>query len=390
MQGHIPYLNTEYARNKDIECYTIEAKQKERGNIEKAVVVKSPFVLTDQEIEYRLGQTLADIAVLHETYGELKVADVNDAAGYSVVHTAKMDMVHRRNDIKKNGLAERKDANDFCASVLRIEKRLYAAIAPIEDHLSTQEKIVDDEKARIKAELAEKEAARIQIRIDRLTAMGCVFNGMMYKLPYAHDGFSVPQAIVSTCDDTQFELFCGKLQELADVENKRIADEKAAKIEEENRLAKIREEQSVEAKRLADIQSAQDKQAADIKEAQAAIYAEKKLIADAETARLKAIEAADKLEAAKKESAENARIETEAKIKRESEEKAKREAKEKADAEKKAERAPDKIKLLALTDALDKIPFPTMKTKEGYMYLRTFNGQLAAALKDLKDKAESM
>jgi hypothetical protein len=31
MTGHIPYLNTEYARNKDQECYDIEARQKEKA-----------------------------------------------------------------------------------------------------------------------------------------------------------------------------------------------------------------------------------------------------------------------------------------------------------------------------------------------------------------------
>ncbi|MDD5415311.1 MAG: hypothetical protein PHH96_10895 [Smithellaceae bacterium] len=31
MTGHIPYLNTEYARNKDQECYDIEAREKERA-----------------------------------------------------------------------------------------------------------------------------------------------------------------------------------------------------------------------------------------------------------------------------------------------------------------------------------------------------------------------
>ena len=31
MTGHIPYLNTEYARRKDIECYDIEARQKEKA-----------------------------------------------------------------------------------------------------------------------------------------------------------------------------------------------------------------------------------------------------------------------------------------------------------------------------------------------------------------------
>ena len=31
MTGHIPYLNTEYARQKDQECYDIEAREKERA-----------------------------------------------------------------------------------------------------------------------------------------------------------------------------------------------------------------------------------------------------------------------------------------------------------------------------------------------------------------------
>jgi len=29
MTGHIPYLNTEYARQRDQECYDIEAREKE-------------------------------------------------------------------------------------------------------------------------------------------------------------------------------------------------------------------------------------------------------------------------------------------------------------------------------------------------------------------------
>ena len=31
MTGHIPYLNTEYARQKDQECYDIEAREKEKA-----------------------------------------------------------------------------------------------------------------------------------------------------------------------------------------------------------------------------------------------------------------------------------------------------------------------------------------------------------------------
>ena len=41
MTGHIPYLNTEYARNKDIECYDIESKGRAARAVEMCRYPKS-------------------------------------------------------------------------------------------------------------------------------------------------------------------------------------------------------------------------------------------------------------------------------------------------------------------------------------------------------------
>lgn len=293
--------------------------------------------------EYNI--TDAAIEKLKADYMKISVKDVNDKEGYDLAHTARMDVKGRRVDVEKKRKKLKEDALEYGRAVDKEAKRITALLEPIESYLESQEKIVDDEKARIKAEAEAKEAARIQARIDRLFALGCSFNGQNYILPFAHAGYSCPHAIVKTCNDDQFETICGEYQKLVDVEKARIESEKAAKIEEENRLAKIKEEQAAEAKRLADIQAAQDKQAAEIKAAQDAIEAEKKRIADEETARLKAIADAQALETAKKEAAEKARIETEARIKRE--EAARSEQKRIADLEaaRQAELKPDKEKL---------------------------------------------
>lgn len=293
--------------------------------------------------EYNI--TDAAIEKLKADYMKISVKDVNDKEGYDLAHTARMDIKSRRVDVEKKRKKLKEDALEYGRAVDKEAKRITSLLEPIETYLESQEKIIDDEKARIKAEIEAKEAKRVQVRIDRLFAIGCTFNGINYILPFAPEGYALPPTIAKTCSDEHFEQLFSEIKKLVDAENKRLNEEKAAKAEEEIRLAKIKEEQAVEAKRLADIQAAQDKQAAEIKAAQDAIEAEKKRIADEETARLKAIADAQALETAKKEAAEKARIETEARIKRE--EAARSEQKRIADLEaaRQAELKPDKEKL---------------------------------------------
>lgn len=330
--------------------------------------------------------TDAAIAKLNTEYMALTVKGVNDKDGYAIVSAARKDIKSRRVEVEKTRKKLKEDALEYGRAVDKEAKRITAMLEPIETYLESQEKIVDDEKARLKAEAEAKEAARIQSRIDKLFSFGCSFNGMNYILPFAP--YAVPQAIIKTCPDEQFEQICSEFQKLVTAEQERLEKEKAAKIEEENRLAKVREAQEAEAARLAAIAKEQQEAAAKIQAAQDAIEKEKKRIADAEVARVKAIADAQALENAKKEAAEKARIETEQRIKREAEEKIAAEAKAKKEAEKKAARAPDKEKLLLIANEYEAVNPVMMKTEEGKEILARFRAAMQEAVSVLRKKAE--
>jgi hypothetical protein len=327
--------------------------------------------------EYNI--TDAAIAKLEKDYLSLKVINHSDDEGYKLVHTAKMEIVHLRTDVEKKRVSLKSDALAFGRAVDAEAKRITALLAPIESHLITQEKIVDDEKARIKAIAEQKEVDRIKLRFDRLFSFGCSFNGMNYVLPFAPTGYAVPQAIVKTCTDEQFETVCAEFQKLVDIEQKRIVDERAAKLAEEERLAKVRTEQEAEAQRLAAIAKEQAAAAAKIKAEQDAINAEKQKIANAQA-----------LENAKKEAAEKVKIETENRLKREAEEKAAAEAKAKKEADKKAARAPDKVKIKLLADSLDAIQTPDVKSEDGKTIALWAMMAVTELVKRIRDKAEEL
>lgn len=337
--------------------------------------------------EYHI--TDAALATLKQNYMSLKVKDVNDDEGCKLVHAARMDVKGKRVEVEKTRKHLKEDALEYGRAVDKEAKRITALLDPIEGYLERQEEIVTDEKARIKAEAAAVEAARVQARIDRLIVMGCIFNGSLYKLPYSPD-YYVPQPIVATASDEQFEEICAKFQISVDAENTRIEKEKADKLAEEQRLASIRAEQEAKQKELDAQAEEQRKAAAEIKAAQDAIEKEKQRIELEEYNRKVAIAHKEELERVKKESAEKATKDAKVKQEKEDKDKADKIEKERLTAEKKAARAPDKEKLLALADMLDKIPFPDLKTKEGGMIARNFNGQFAAALKYLKDEAEAL
>jgi hypothetical protein len=102
--------------------------------------------------------------------------------------------------------------------------RIKGLLEPIETHLEAQETAIDQEKARIKAEAEKREQERIQARINRLFEMGCRFDGQKFSLPFAPDGFFLPQALAKTAADEQFEVFCQEFQKPIDAENERLAE----------------------------------------------------------------------------------------------------------------------------------------------------------------------
>lgn len=321
----------------------------------------------------------AAISKYREDFMSLSVNGVDDKEGYDLCHSARMEVKGKRVEVEKTRKKLKEDALEYGRAVDKEAKRITALLEPIENYLLSQEKIVDDEKARIKAEAEAKEAARIQARIDRLFAFGCSFNGMNYVLPFAPSGYSVPSAILKTCADEQFETICAEFQKLVDAENARIEKEKEDKRIEEERLAKVRADQEAEAARLNAIAEEQRQKESKIKAEQDAIERE----------RLK-IEHEKEIEKAKKEAAEKAVKDAEEKrIKEEQAAKEKAEQ-ERIAAEKKAALAPDKVKILLIADTLDKIMTPDVQTVEGKALALAIMMSIQKLMKEIRDKAEDL
>ena len=361
------------------------------------------IITTDEMITKALTQFSVNDAMIAQAKAEylpLIVSGVNDDAGYKVVHAARMKVVKARTGVEATRKELKAGAIKYNKAIDEEAKRLTGLLAPIENHLEDQEKIVDDEKARIKAEAEAKEAARIQARIDRLFAIGCTSNGVNYFLQFSPSN-TIPLGMVKVSSDEQFAKICADFQILADAEKERIAQEAAEKKAQEEVIAKVRAEQEAKQKELDDQFEKQQQAAAKLKADQLAVEAEKKRLADAEAARVKAIQdekdrieaeklRAEELEKAKKEAAEKAVKDAEAKAKADAIAKAKAEEKAKKEAERRAARRPDKEKLAELADFIENIKNPVMKTQDGEDILAAFNSSICLAVKELREKVEEM
>jgi hypothetical protein len=356
--------------------------------------------------------TDAAIAKLNTDYMALTVRDVFDNVGYEMVKKARIDIKKRRVEVEKTRVTLKAESLEYGRRVDGEAKRITALLEPIETHLIGQEKIVDDEKARIKAEAERIGAERLQARITTLSTFNAIFNGQTY-LSY---GLQIPAALVKVCTDDQFVQFIAQIQTAKDAEDARVKAEEDARKREIERMRLVAEEQQkiaeaqeaerkkiaaeaerikaeqIEAERVRLQGIADEERKARIKERLETAEREKKeaaIRAEAERVRkereeweaIKAQEARDiaaakqkviddarhaaELEKAKNEAAEKAKVEAEAKIKRESEDKALRERLALAAAEKKAARRPDKEKLRAYLVSVFGVERPELKTPEG-------------------------
>lgn len=363
-------------------------------------------LITNELVRFNLSD--AAIGKLRTDYMALTVAGVDDRAGCQRVHDARMDIVRRRTSIEKTRKDLKADSLEYGRRVDAEAKRLIALLAPIEEHLGSQEKIVLDEITRRREEAARREAERIQARVNRLFDFGARFDGQNYSAM----GLSIAAGTLKSCTDEQFNQFCGEIQVKVDEEKARAEAEEAARKAEAERLAKIAAEQEAERKRLAEQKAEQERVEREAREERQreegrlraereAIEAEKKRLAQVEADRLKAIEdekrrveeekrRAAELEQAKAEAAEKARREEAERIEREAKAKAEREEKERIARERKEARRPDREKLLAFADMLTNIEYPKMKTADGEAVLLIVKSDLAAVIKSMRAKAEAL
>lgn len=290
-------------------------------------------------------------------YLELQCQGVEDRAGLALVHKARMECVTARTSIDKTRKAMGEESRKYIAAVNAEAKRLTDKLAPIEEHLKSQEDLIAEEIERRKQEEAD---ALYEVRAKRLTESGAK---------------SINEPLIRSMDEKAFEFEVRRVADQARQEHEAAVkafeeetkrqQERAAEVER-NRLeaerlaaerAKMERERAehqaridAENAKLAAIKAEQDA-------AQRVIDAEKKRISDAEAERVRQAQ----LEQARKDAAEKARIETEQRLAREAEAaKAKAERDEEARLRREAMR-PAREKLLAFADHVEGLEIPEVR-----------------------------
>jgi hypothetical protein len=257
----------------------------------------SSEIAMDKELQ-RFNITDAAIVEIENRYMPLVISGIDDTEGYKRVHAARMVVKNYRCQVEKVRKELKADALEYGRRVDAEARRITQHLEPIENHLLSEEKRVDDENERI------KNAARLE----------------------------------------------------ADAKAKAIADAEAARIKaaEDAERARIKAEQDAENERLRIEREKIATEQAKLAEERRAIEAEQKRLADIEAARLCEIEN----ERIRKEAAERSRIETEQRIAREAAaEKARIEAEESTRLRAEALR-PDREKLLSVATAINAIDIP--------------------------------
>ena len=291
--------------------------------------------------------TDAAIAEMKSIYMGLAITDLEDKEQFDAVHSARMTVKGKRVEVEKRRKELKADALAYGREVDGKAKDIFEKLEPIETHLDREEKKVTDEQKRIKEEADRKEREKIDARIAELAAYGL-------HLPFFE---------VASMDDESFTVSLNGAIRLHDIEQKRLAEEVAARKAESDRLEDLRIEMN-EKQRVID--EANAKAAAE----KASLEAEKKAFEDEKRKEQERINR----EAFEKQAVENARIAAEQAAKEKAEREA-REAKEKADKEaaelaRKEALKPDKEKLVDWGDSLLDLSAPELKDKNAALLAR--------------------
>lgn len=311
-------------------------------------------------IEYSV--TDAAIATMADVYLKLKIDGVDDRPGLVAVHDARMIVKGKRIEVEKKRVELKADALDWGRKVDAEAKRITGLLAPIEEHLETEEKRVTDDKARLKAEAERRDAERLQSRLDALAAYGA----------------TIPLELLRVLTEEGYQVELEKAAAVWEAEQARLAEIEAVRVaaEEAERVRLAEEAVAREAERAENARVAAElaRQQEEIRQAQAKIDSDRKAIEDAKRAEEQAKELEARLEkarAATAERLEREKAEAAARAVREAEERARKEAEDKAAAEEAArvEAArqealrPDKEKLLTYSSALLAVAHPELATE---------------------------
>ena len=290
-------------------------------------------------VEYNI--TDAVIAEMKSIYMGLTITDLDDKEQFDAVHSARMTVKGKRVEVEKRRKELKADALAWGKKVDGKAKEIFEKLEPIETHLDREEKKFTDEKKRVKEEADRLEREKIEKRVADLAEFGATY----------------PFFTVAAWDETEYENALLLAMEKHEAEQKRLAEEKAARKAESERLEKLRLEMD-EKQRVID--EANAKAAAE----KASLEAEKKAFEDEKR---KEQDRKDR-EAFELRAKADAAIAAE-KAEKERQEQAVWEAKQKAEAEaaKKARQEalkPDKEKLIGYAEAILALSIPEVVSDE--------------------------
>lgn len=304
------------------------------------------------------------IQELAQRYMPLAVQGVSDKKGLEVVHAARMEMRNLRVSIEKRRKELKADSLEYGKKVDEAAKALTKLIEPIESHLEKEEAIVEREKERLRREEEVKRQAKLQQRLDQLTAVGAMRHPSVVEI-------LTDEEFADTLENCTREFEEKQAREAAEAEQRRQEQERLeleraelarikAKQEEELAEARRQEEERLSAEREA-LEIERRKQAeeqARVDAERARLDAEKQRLADEEAERQRQIE----LEKAKAEAAERAKREAEERARTEAEEAQRRAAAAEAERKRLESLRPDHEKLLAFAEQLAAIEVPHVST----------------------------
>lgn len=289
----------------------------------------------------------AELSVLKEQAIGLKITSIDDKVTISQVSMIRKKLKSSRVEIEKEGKSMRDPLTRISKLISEKEKELVAIIEPTEKELLRQEQWVDDEKERIRLEAEAIETARVQDRINKLSAFGYAID---YDTVKNYDDASFEHA-VETAKAEYETLLAAKAEEL------RLAREEAARLKaEREELERLRAEQA-KAQAIIEENNQRIKREQEAKEAAIRVEHEKieaeKRAAERERQRIEQEKKRqDELEQARKDAAEKSRLKAIEDARIEAEKKELELLEQKAKELREAALRPDKEKLQAFAERI--------------------------------------
>jgi len=191
------------------------------------------------KLSVNLSVTDAEIKRLQQ-FKRLVIVDINDKTGYNVVDLRRKEVKKTRTWLMKFAKDLKGPAKNYINKIGAEEKRIVAELEAIESDLEAKQKVIDDEKERIRIEEEKKAAEKLQSRVNTFSK----YTVNEINLDY-----------VESLSDSEFEAAIAEMKaawEKAEEEKRQTAETLRLQQEENERLKKELELQ----KKAAKLQSA--------------------------------------------------------------------------------------------------------------------------------------